>query len=236
MGSTAKCLTPEYVVKKLKKLAATKAAEMPSPYRLAPPRPIHYLRVAGPYKLRAGIFAGSNYTFNPSTMEARSYGWWSMLTVRNGLIVRNHHNYSRATAKHQSRLSDILRDLGIKADVTISVRANIAYSLTEAKEELLRNYGTVAIQLKYGQKKSQKTLVRCLKYAESSLKDLTRLGVKYTKAEVFKAIEDAETARTQRLSWNREKKVRDQGFKTVVTSAPVEVQAPIFTIIEGGLV
>ena len=49
-------------------------------------------------------FEGSNVSFNPSTMVAKSYNWWVFVAVINGKIVFNNSRYSPSTGKHQSKV------------------------------------------------------------------------------------------------------------------------------------
>ena len=49
-------------------------------------------------------FEGSNVSFNPSTMIAKSYDWWVFVAVINGKVVFNNSRYSPSTGKHQSKV------------------------------------------------------------------------------------------------------------------------------------
>lgn len=54
-------------------------------------------------------FEGSNVSFNPSTIVAKSYNWWVFVTVFNGKTLFNNSTYSMSTNKHQSKVRDLMR-------------------------------------------------------------------------------------------------------------------------------
>lgn len=70
---------------------------------------------------RAGIYKASNVTFNPSRIEAFSYGWWKFVGVVEGKVVFNNYYYSPSTCKHQSKVRRLLAELGIKIDIEMPV-------------------------------------------------------------------------------------------------------------------
>lgn len=72
---------------------------------------------------RSGIYQASNYkvTFDPSKIEARSYKWWSFVSKLDGKVVFNNYRYSVTTSKHQGKVRDLMRELGIKIDLFLSV-------------------------------------------------------------------------------------------------------------------
>lgn len=54
-------------------------------------------------------FEGSNVSFNPSTMVAKSYGWWVFVAEINGKVIFNNSRYSPSTGKHQSKVRAMMR-------------------------------------------------------------------------------------------------------------------------------
>lgn len=70
---------------------------------------------------RSNIYQASNYnvTFNPETLEAFSYKWWSFVRVIEGQVVFNNYRYSVSTSKHQSKVRRLMSDLGIKIDLEL---------------------------------------------------------------------------------------------------------------------
>jgi len=49
-------------------------------------------------------FEGSNVSFNPSTMVAKSYNWWVFVAEINGKVIFNNSRYSPSTGRHQSKV------------------------------------------------------------------------------------------------------------------------------------
>jgi hypothetical protein len=54
-------------------------------------------------------FEGSNVSFNPNTMIAKSYNWWVFVAEINGKVVFNNSRYSPSTGKHQSKVRAMMR-------------------------------------------------------------------------------------------------------------------------------
>lgn len=68
---------------------------------------------------RSNMYKASNVTFNPETNRAHSYDWWCFVREFNGKIVFNNYNYSNTTRKHQGKVRQLLRELGINIDLVI---------------------------------------------------------------------------------------------------------------------
>src|SRR5574338_865594 len=62
--------------------------------------------------------SGTN-VFNAVTQIATSYDWWIYLKRINGRLVFNNYTYSNTTAKHQSKMRQLLRQLGLEIDLFI---------------------------------------------------------------------------------------------------------------------
>jgi hypothetical protein len=67
---------------------------------------------------KLNIFKASNVEFNPNTGVATSYNWWKFVDRIGGLVVFNSYYYSPSTSRHQSKVSSLLSQLGIKVDVS----------------------------------------------------------------------------------------------------------------------
>jgi len=65
------------------------------------------------------MYKASNVSFNPTTLESYSYGYWLFTKVINGKLVFNSYNFSATTGAHQSKVRCLLIDLGIKIDIEI---------------------------------------------------------------------------------------------------------------------
>lgn len=69
---------------------------------------------------RLGIFKASNVSLNPANLDAYSYGWWKFVKVIGDKVVFNNYRYSSSTSQHQHKVSNLLRELGVKIDLRIS--------------------------------------------------------------------------------------------------------------------
>lgn len=67
-----------------------------------------------------GLYVASNVNFDPSEIEARSYGWWVFVKRVNGLVVFNNYRYSPTTARHQSKVYYLMSELSIEIDLVVS--------------------------------------------------------------------------------------------------------------------
>lgn len=73
------------------------------------------------YYKRLQVYKASNLEFNPKTLEATSYGWWTFTKVINNQLVFNDFAYSNTTRRHQRKTKQLLADLGYKIDLSIEV-------------------------------------------------------------------------------------------------------------------
>ena len=74
----------------------------------------------------------SNFSFNMTTMEAFSYGWWLFVCKdENGRIIFNNTNYSSSTNRHQSKARGILSSIDLILRYTKASLDNLenAYAL-----------------------------------------------------------------------------------------------------------
>lgn len=89
---------------------------------------------------RTGIYKAANVTFDPKSLNAYSYDWWRFVAFVEGLVVFNNYRYSVSTAKHQSKVRSVMRELGIKIDIEMplprGIRADqtLAEMIVEAEE------------------------------------------------------------------------------------------------------
>ena len=66
---------------------------------------------------RTQIYKSTNVTFDPAKCEAFSYRWWKFVARIDGVVFFNNHYYSPTTAKHQSKVRQLLRELSINIDI-----------------------------------------------------------------------------------------------------------------------
>lgn len=68
------------------------------------------------YYPRLKLYKACNVTFNPNTLDARSYNWWSFVTKVGNKVIFNNYSYSNSTRKHQSKVKSLMNELGISID------------------------------------------------------------------------------------------------------------------------
>lgn len=170
---------------------------------------LKYRTVAGPFKVREGIFESRRFYFNPLTLEATSYDWWHMLTVRNGKLIWNICGYSQQTAKHQKALARALTVLGIEPDLKVCTRANIG-NLQSWQDTLIREWSDAKIRAKYCREASRKGYVGYVKRLEREMTRLkaAKIGLWFTEQAKTVALAHAEQERKNKNSWLREKRER----------------------------
>lgn len=154
------------------------------------------------YKPRKKVFEGSNCYFDPELRQAFSYKWWAMLYVINGLVVRNTFNYSPSTCKHQHKLDDCLDSIGLKPDITISVRAEMR-NTSAVKAEMLETWAELSVKAKYSTKGDRTTAVAAY---EDTMNECSAIGIRFRQSELVEAMGRAEERRKQRLAARRTKK------------------------------
>lgn len=100
------------------------------------------------YYQKANLYKASNVTFNPSTCEAYSYGWWRFVERISGQLVFNRYRYSNSTCKHQLKVWRLLRTLGLTIDIEIEAPQGLQdlgsaislyeYRIAELKAEIAK--------------------------------------------------------------------------------------------------
>lgn len=112
---------------------------------------------------RTNTYKAANVTFDPTKIEAFSYGWWRFVAVVEGLVVFNNYSYSNTTSKHQAKVRSLMNELGIKIDLELPVKAGIKEQsleqlIIEAEELLCDKFLTEKLraQDRYEEKKAAK--------------------------------------------------------------------------------
>lgn len=70
-------------------------------------------------KKSTGKYEASNVMFDPQSMEATSFRWWYFVKRIGGKVVFNDYSYSSYTTRHQRKVENTMKALGIKVDVVI---------------------------------------------------------------------------------------------------------------------
>jgi len=128
---------------------------------------------------RLNMYKSSNCSFDPTTMLALSYNWWPMLATVNGRLVRNIHNYSPSTTRHQYKLNALLETLNIEADIVLDVRANI-HEPYAVKAEIVQKWAVEHVRTLSARK--NKTNAQ-----EGNLAAARALGISITSSELADA-------------------------------------------------
>ena len=71
------------------------------------------------FMVRSNMYKASNVEFNCGNWTATSYGWWEFVKPIKDKLVFNSFNYSSTTMRHQSKVSMLLDQLGIRIDLDI---------------------------------------------------------------------------------------------------------------------
>lgn len=90
------------------------------------------------YMQRDKLFKGANVDFDPATYRAHSYGWWRFVDMFDGLVVFNNYAYSVTTQRHQRKVRDIMRTLGVKIDLEIDTPKSLKEGILAIESAELR--------------------------------------------------------------------------------------------------
>lgn len=77
------------------------------------------------YMKRSEIYKGSNVTFDPELIEARSYDHWVFVAKIDGKVIFNNYAYSPTTQGHQRKVRSLLDDLGIQVDICVETSKSL---------------------------------------------------------------------------------------------------------------
>jgi hypothetical protein len=65
------------------------------------------------YFTKLGLYKASNVEFNPKTLIATSYDWWTFVRQVDGKVLFNTYRYSPTTGRHQAKVRSLMNSLGI---------------------------------------------------------------------------------------------------------------------------
>lgn len=77
------------------------------------------------YFPRLNLYKAANVQFDPSTLVARSYDWWTFVCPFNKTLVFNTFPYSATTRRHQSRVRQTMQELGITDVLVVETRKSL---------------------------------------------------------------------------------------------------------------
>lgn len=171
------------------------------------PKDVNYRSVFGPYKVKSNTFETRTYYFNPNELHATSYGWWSMLKVIKGKLVRNACGYSMQTSMHQRMLNRALKALNIKADLTVHTKSNIG----NIEQWRIREIAFIGECID-ANNRSRKPKAKYGSYQLREFNKLVKAGIfkKMTNKELNTAIQAAKEAKDRKNQSLRERKARER--------------------------
>lgn len=150
--------------------------------------PLRYLK-----KRNVFVNYKESCAFDPVTGDGHSYRWYALTKVINGVLVLNTYSYSNQTAKHVSKVRSLLKLLGVKF---VEVQAPKGLQdLDAAQLYIARLYGRAVIEKKYARKPSNWAIDSAL----LQIKNGEKIGMRFTKYTLAKAVRAAETERRERL-------------------------------------
>ena len=171
-------------------------------------------------KLKIYKNSTGNVTFDPATITADSYNWWTFVKVIKGKVVFNNYYYSSSTSAHQSLVKDVMKELGIKVDVYVNQSGSLGHA-PEVKflyERLFKG------QIHNANPKTRnKYSKQDFDEIKAQIKKVKALGATFSKNEqkAFKfELEQSEVRRLERLKVEREEnKVKREESKKAIKDA-----------------
>lgn len=152
--------------------------------------------VSGYQPRKERIKQGSNFVVNiddDGYLDATSYRWWHFFVEKNGLYFFNWYSYSSSTRKHQYKMSDIVRTLGIDY-ITVSYNESLSSISLECilddkvnslyqgeNEQSLKRQGSYAA---YTEESFNETMKDIKKIAEALKMPETKLNKMLLEAEL----------------------------------------------------
>lgn len=100
-----------------------------------------------PYQTRNQVFKSKNNYFDPAAFKAVSYNWWTYVTKIKGKVVFNNYRYSVTANKHQGEMQTLLRQLGVKVDLYVSMRSSLESFKTQALGPMYENMFQLEIEM-----------------------------------------------------------------------------------------
>jgi hypothetical protein len=148
-----------------------------------------------PYRPRLGIFkTDARLTFDPNTLDGRSYSWYLISKKIKGHLVLNTYAYSMVTSGHSNSLRGLFKQLGLKF-VEIEAPQGLQ-CLDIAAKRHAELYAKAVVENKYARVKSPARV----RFELARLKRVKSLGGKISAKEIKAAIAYAETERSERLA------------------------------------
>lgn len=78
------------------------------------------------FNSKVGAYRAANVYFHPEKLVATSYDWWTFVKRIDGHTVFNSYGYSNTTRRHQYRVREVMRDLGLVIDREVRVPSSLS--------------------------------------------------------------------------------------------------------------
>lgn len=122
-------------------------------------------------------YKASNVSFNPTTKQAYSYGWWKFVDVVEGKVIFNNYRFSNSTSKHQYKVARLMDQLGIKIDITMPLPNGI---LKTGESSYRSGYEAKGLSLSEMIVEAEETL------CDQFLRDIVKKQERYERAKLKK--------------------------------------------------
>lgn len=167
--------------------------------------------------------------FDPETMHAHSYRWYTLVKRVKGKVVLNSYRYSVQTSKHISKMRDVLSKLGIKYVELDAPRGLQDLEACHAYE--LAVYARSIVNEKYARNSNKRWVKSSSKRLNKPLKLLASFGYRTSLKMLSEAIERAEASRRERLNEAKAKRAEAKAMDALL----IEIDAENKRASESGL-
>lgn len=166
------------------------------------------------YRPKLGYYTdGQNNKFDLESFEAVSYRWWTYVCKIKGKVVFNNYPYSPTTQGHQRRMRELLKQLGIKIDVEVSMRQSLSNFYNDSlpsKYEALFQY---EIKLARANKKNIDSIKESIADLKAEIKTCRQLGAKMPMAKIMALKASVKDSDARRLEREREKRAENKALR-----------------------
>lgn len=128
---------------------------------------------------------GQNNKFDLENFEATSYKWWTYVSKIKGKVVFNSYPYSSTTSNHQRNMRSLLKQLGIKIDVEVSMRQSLSNFWSDSLPSKYESLFHLEIKLTRANKKNIESIKKDIADLKAEIKVCRQLGAKMPMAKIM---------------------------------------------------
>jgi hypothetical protein len=177
------------------------------------------------WQVRNQVFKSTNAFFNPLTMTAISYKWWTFVRLIKGKVVFNDYNYSMTTCKHQNNVKSVMRDLGIKIDLEVATYESLTQFETAVLPVLYNDLFDLEIA---AARRNARDRSNEIKEVNNKIKVAKKLGARISSEQIAdiqgKCVKnEADRLAKQREKNNENKLLKQNDRKLVETNRVVDL-------------